>query len=153
MQGVGFSFRSYRQTLTDTCSSSASNIGSKFSRTDDPRHALMSRWREPALSMHNISIVTGSASKTLISSSVTSTISVRIVPDQSLDTIRKLIKSFLETKFQEFGSTNVLKVEIRHVADWWLGDLESKYLKCLAGCIEKEWVSVPFSTYASYQSY
>lgn len=31
------------------------------------------------------------------------------------------------------------QVDISHVSDWWLGDLQSPYLSTLAECIKNEW--------------
>lgn len=105
---------------------SASGFGSVFPCVSPPPFLLfllcacpgpdvvcdVDRWRQPALSMHTISVVTGSSSKTLISGSVSATISVRIVPDQEMDVIRASIQRYLEEKFAEFGSRNQLSVRL-----------------------------------------
>ncbi|BGP03427.1 hypothetical protein JCM10021v2_007160 [Rhodotorula toruloides] len=104
----------------------------------DPLKALINRWRQPALSVHNVE-VPGPAQKSLIPNSASAAISIRIVPDQSLDDIVAKLKSHLEKSFRSLRTQNKLSVEINHVADWWLGDLDSPFVSAMADCISSQW--------------
>lgn len=52
----------------------------------------------------------GPAQKTLIPNSATASVSIRIVPDQSLDEIVKMLKAHLERSFATLKTTNKLSV-------------------------------------------
>ncbi|BGP11341.1 hypothetical protein JCM10049v2_007246 [Rhodotorula toruloides] len=108
------------------------------SAVSDPLKALINRWRQPALSVHNVE-VPGPAQKSLIPNSASAAISIRIVPDQSLDDIVAKLKSHLEKSFRSLRTQNKLSVEINHVADWWLGDLDSPFVSAMADCISSQW--------------
>lgn len=96
------------------------------------------RWRLPALSIHTIQ-APGLAEKTLIPSKAAASISIRVVPNQSIEFIANHLQDFLHANFARSKSTNSLSIEIEHVADWWLGNLKSPYFLALAKSIEEEW--------------
>ena len=116
------------------------------------------RWRQPALSVHKIN-VPGPAEKTLIPNSATASVSIRIVPDQSLLDIVEKLKGHLHRAFAVLRTRNKLtvrfqpslhndvsthwwlslQVDISHVSDWWLGDIKSPYFSALSDCIATEW--------------
>ncbi|GAA5844298.1 hypothetical protein JCM9279_001759 [Rhodotorula babjevae] len=112
--------------------------GTVPSSTLDPMQSLINRWRQPALSVHKVE-VPGPAQKTLIPNSATASVSIRIVPDQSLDDIVKMLKAHLEKSFGALETTNTLSIDINHVADWWLGDLSSPYVAAMSSCISSQW--------------
>jgi di- and tripeptidase len=86
-------------------------------------------------------------------------VSVRIVPDQDLQTIAKSLCAHLKTTFKSFGSPNKLearitlvilvhplslialpiKVSIEHTADWWLGSLDDPWFRSLEAAVRDEW--------------
>ncbi|KAF9454810.1 glutathione degradosome [Macrolepiota fuliginosa MF-IS2] len=99
---------------------------------------LRSRWREPSLTMHNIEI-SGPKNPTVIPSTVKAQISLRIVPDQDLDTIVHSLVDYLKTTFDEFGTPNKLQIDVEHTADWWLGELDDPYFKALENAVKEEW--------------
>ncbi|CEQ42056.1 SPOSA6832_03827, partial [Sporobolomyces salmonicolor] len=130
-------------------------------------NALPSRWRQPALSVHKVG-VPGPADKTLIPNTATASVSIRIVPDQSLLDIVEKLKAHLNRSFASLRTHNKLsvrrhfrhflssrslsqtmlmrrrevmvkQVDISHVSDWWLGDVHSPYFSALATCIESTW--------------
>jgi len=106
--------------------------------TNKPAQTLSSRWREPSLSIHSIE-TRGFGNPTIIPSKVSAKVSIRIVPNQSLTTITNALVEHLNSKFDELESPNVLNVKIDRKADWWLGDLESRYFKALENAVEEEW--------------
>lgn len=81
-----------------------------------PMRALLPfRWRQPTLSIHKVD-VTGPAHSTVIPSSAQAAVSIRIVPDQSLEEISKSFVNFLEGAFAQLKSSNTL--EVRGVQKW-----------------------------------
>ncbi|WAQ89029.1 hypothetical protein PtA15_10A452 [Puccinia triticina] len=110
----------------------------KHSPITNIRENLIAKWRQPSLSIHKID-VTGPAHATVIPASAQSAVSIRIVPDQSLDEISRSLVSFLEAAFQHLRSSNTLEVKITQTADWWLGHPEDVHSMALAGCVEEEW--------------
>ncbi|KIJ60273.1 hypothetical protein HYDPIDRAFT_117355 [Hydnomerulius pinastri MD-312] len=103
-----------------------------------PGSLLSSRWREPSLTVHNIS-VSGPGNSTVIPGKVTTKVSLRIVPDQDLDTISQALVSHLKSSFGVLQSPNKLSVSIDHTADWWLGDLDDPWFKALESAVQEEW--------------
>ena len=99
---------------------------------------LMSRWRLPSLTIHKI-VTGGSSHGSVIPNKALALISIRIVPDQSLDQVVSLLKTTLHEKFAEFKSDNMLNVVIERQADWWLGDPENRGFKALERAIGEEW--------------
>ncbi|GAA6048648.1 hypothetical protein JCM3770_001999 [Rhodotorula araucariae] len=106
--------------------------------TLDPMQSLINRWRQPALSVHKVE-VPGPAQKTLIPNSATASVSIRIVPDQSLEDIVEMLKNYLQRSFETLKTTNKLTIDINHVADWWLGDVASPYVAAMSSCISEQW--------------
>jgi di- and tripeptidase len=106
--------------------------------TNQPASALSARWREPALTIHNIE-VSGPKNATVIPGTVAAQISIRIVPDQDLSTISKALVDHLNTSFQELNTSNVMDLKVAHTADWWLGSLEDPWFRTLEEAIEAEW--------------
>ncbi|EIN12463.1 Zn-dependent exopeptidase [Punctularia strigosozonata HHB-11173 SS5] len=103
-----------------------------------PTSWLSSRWREPSLTVHNVE-VSGPRNSTVIPSTVKAQVSVRIVPDQDLETIARSLCEHLETSFKELDSPNQLDVNITHKADWWLGNLDDRWFKALERSVRDEW--------------
>ncbi|BGP54969.1 hypothetical protein JCM8202v2_002557 [Rhodotorula sphaerocarpa] len=104
----------------------------------DPLQSLITRWRQPALSVHRVEVV-GPAQKSLIPSAASAAVSIRIVPDQSLEDIIDKFKKHLEEAFATLRTENKLEIDITQTADWWLGDLESPYVSAMAKCISAQW--------------
>ncbi|CAO1633699.1 unnamed protein product [Parajaminaea phylloscopi] len=105
--------------------------------------SLMARWRYPSLSVHSIS-VSGSGNSTIIPAVVSSKISIRLVPNQSLHQIRDALDSFLRAKFiKELNSGNELEVSVGHEASWWVGDDASEYTNALRRSIRDAWAGGP----------
>lgn len=108
------------------------------SSSSDLKDSLIKRWRQPALSVHDVQ-VSGSSHKSLIPSWAKSAVSIRTVPDQPLEEIVDKLKKHIEQAFHHLETKNQLSVEIDHVADWWLGDVDSAYFSTLSDCIEAAW--------------
>jgi di- and tripeptidase len=98
----------------------------------------MARWRLPSLTIHKI-VTTGSSYGSVIPHKVRAVLSMRIVPDQSIEQIVWVFKKALNEKFAEFKSDNKLTAVVEHQADWWLGDPENKGFKTLEKAVAEEW--------------
>ncbi|KAJ3868519.1 hypothetical protein EV359DRAFT_77599 [Lentinula novae-zelandiae] len=110
--------------------------------TQKPASYMASRWREPALTIHNIE-VSGPNNPTVIPGTVNSQISLRIVPDQKLDTIASSLCQFLRSSFHDLQSPNEITVDINNPADWWIGELDDPWFKALESAIHEEWGMEP----------
>ncbi|PWY99837.1 Zn-dependent exopeptidase, partial [Testicularia cyperi] len=111
--------------------------------------SLMAKWRFPSLSVHNIR-VSGPGNSTVIPSSVSANVSLRIVPDQDLDSIEQSLRRYVETTFEQLSSRshaprNRVEVMVDHRADWWLGSTSSRYFEILREAVSKEWNAHPIS--------
>ncbi|KAK7021218.1 beta-Ala-His dipeptidase [Favolaschia claudopus] len=110
--------------------------------TGRPASSLSSRWREPSLTVHSIEI-SGPKNPTIIPGTIQSQVSLRIVPDQDLNTITQSLCTHLEASFQNLKSPNKLKVSVQNTADWWLGQLDDFWFKALEGAVQAEWGIAP----------
>ncbi|KAI0061595.1 Zn-dependent exopeptidase [Artomyces pyxidatus] len=104
--------------------------------------SLAARWREPSLTIHNI-LGSGPRNPTVIPATVTAQVSLRIVPDQSLDEVSAALLQYIKDSFAQLASPNELRVSVDHTADWWLGNLEHPWFKALARAIRDEWQKDP----------
>lgn len=103
-----------------------------------PASLLSAKWREPSLTIHDVttSVATNS---TVIPATVTASVSIRIVPDQDLETIAKSLREYLQTTFANMRSPNTLEITTNHMADWWLGNLDDLWFTALEDAVRDEW--------------
>ncbi|KZS96118.1 glutathione degradosome [Sistotremastrum niveocremeum HHB9708] len=106
--------------------------------TQRPAASLASKWREPALSVHNIS-VSGPGNATVIPSSVKAQVSLRLVPDQNIEVVSQHLVDYMHQSFSKLNSCHTLDVSIERTADWWLGNLKSCWFKALEQAVLDEW--------------
>lgn len=106
--------------------------------TGSPGSVLSSRWREPSLTVHNLA-VSGPGNSTVIPGTVTAQVSLRIVPDQDLESVSRSLVSHLRASFNSFQSPNTLSVTIERTADWWLGELNDPLFIALESAVHEEW--------------
>ncbi|KAK7689745.1 hypothetical protein QCA50_006384 [Cerrena zonata] len=106
--------------------------------TQTPASSLSAKWREPSLTVHDIQ-VSGPKNSTVIPSSAHARLSLRIVPDQSLEKIASSLKDYLKTKFDGMQSSNTLEITVAHTADWWLGNLDDPWFNAMENAIREEW--------------
>ncbi|KAI0350342.1 Zn-dependent exopeptidase [Trametes cingulata] len=106
--------------------------------TQTPASLLAARWREPSLTVHNVE-VSGPRNSTVIPSKVKAHISVRIVPDQDLESIASSVQEHLKTEFRRMQSPNRLNVTIDQTADWWIGNLDDPWFYALENAVKDEW--------------
>ncbi|CAK8695394.1 unnamed protein product [Clavelina lepadiformis] len=90
---------------------------------DKKEEILMHRWRFPSLSLHGIEgAFDGAGAKTVIPRKVIGKFSIRLVPDQEPEEIKKHVFAHVEKVFAERGSPNKLKIEMGHGGKPWVSD-------------------------------
>lgn len=99
---------------------------------------LIKKWREPALSLHRIEM-SGPDNGTVIPKSAKAKISMRLVPGQDLEMIKKSTINHIQSQFGLLNSPNHLQINIVHESEPWLGDVNNKAYKVLFDSISKEW--------------
>ncbi|EPQ29230.1 uncharacterized protein PFL1_02985 [Pseudozyma flocculosa PF-1] len=102
--------------------------------------SLMAKWRHPSLSVHHLR-VSGPGNSTVIPSKVSATVSLRIVPDQSLSAIESALQRHIDNVFAGLragGSANAVHVVVEHRADWWSGS-SSPYFTHLERAVRDVW--------------
>lgn len=106
--------------------------------TGQSASSFLARWSEPSLSVHSVE-VSGPGNPTVIPSKVGAKVSLRIVPNQDLETITNSLREHLLSSFSELQSPNKISVKIDNSTDWWLGDIKGAWFKALEGAIQEEW--------------
>lgn len=110
---------------------------------DPDLQTLLAKWRNPSLTVHRVD-VSGPKNNTVISKRAQASISVRVVPNQDLTKIKKLLISYLQEKFNALQTDNKLSVNIFHEAEPWLGDPNNLVFKVLYEKIKLNWgLTVP----------
>lgn len=150
--------------------------GSKSDSSSPSVDSLMARWRYPSLSLHGITSSSASTIKPSSSNSIsksssssssaghsgaiiparaTAHLSLRLVPNQSLATVRSQLEQHLHERFDaaqvELTSSgialpappgrNTLTVDVGHEAGWWVADSSSAYTSALRESIRQAWSS------------
>ncbi|CAI5757816.1 unnamed protein product [Candida verbasci] len=105
-------------------------------------NSLQLKWRNPSLTIHKIQ-VSGPNNNTVIPQLVQSTISIRIVPNQDLNTIKENLINKLRKEFDELNSENHLSINIFYEADAWIGDPNNKVYQLLYKNLKKHWAMEP----------
>lgn len=78
----------------------------------DKKQLLMHRWRYPSLSIHGIEgAFYEPGQKTVIPRKVIGKFSIRIVPNQTIAEVERLVLAHLNAKWAERGSPNSFKVK------------------------------------------
>lgn len=124
------------------------NIAQYIQNTGDNRayleimQELMKKWRYPSFTIHNIT-TSGSGLDTLIPKAAKATVSIRIVPNQTLADVCKQFQEFVLNVYSTLETTNKIQVNIGNKADWWLGNIHNVYYKAASASIEREWGTSP----------
>lgn len=121
------------------------------SKEGETVESLMAKWRNPSLSVHNIR-VSGPGNSTVIPSTVSAQVSLRIVPDQDLPSIEASLLEHVQSTFNSLYPTtspsmvkNKVSVTVDHRADWWMGSDSSQYFLLLREAVKEEWNAEPIS--------
>lgn len=101
----------YKKIEFDVDSYRADVGTSKLRHNEDKIQLLMHRWRYPSLSIHGIEgAFSEPGQKTVIPRKVIGKFSIRIVPNQSPQKVTENVTTYLQKKWKERGSPNVMKV-------------------------------------------
>ncbi|KAJ1722962.1 hypothetical protein LPJ53_002677 [Coemansia erecta] len=107
---------------------------------------LMRRWRFPTLTVHHVDVSTGAApsNATLVPAAAQASLSVRVVPDQSLADIAAGLRAHIEHVFAECCAGGVdealrLELDVQPVAQWWLADPAAPVYRLAAQAIREAW--------------
>ncbi|KAF9192737.1 hypothetical protein BGZ49_003381, partial [Haplosporangium sp. Z 27] len=109
---------------------------------EELKKKLMARWRNPSLTIHQVD-VSGPKNRTVIPRSAKASVSMRIVPDQKVADITKSFEEHVRKVFNQLDTENEIEIDIKVVADWWLGDIEDRFFKAAESAIEQEWGQKP----------
>ena len=89
----------------------------------DKVNTLMSRWRNPSLSLHGIQgAFSDPGAKTVIPRKVTGKFSIRIVPNQTPESVEKIVVDYCNKKWKERGSKNKMTASLFHGGRCWMSD-------------------------------
>ncbi|ODV91090.1 hypothetical protein CANCADRAFT_2807 [Tortispora caseinolytica NRRL Y-17796] len=106
---------------------------------------LQARWRQPSFSIYRL--VTGNANTGgIIPRQVQAFVSFRLVPDQDLDSIKRILKEFLDNKFRAITksiSQCALKVEFTREASPWMGNFSDPIYSDIKGILRDIWHEEP----------
>ena len=100
--------------------------------------SFKARWREPSLTIHRIKN-SGPANLTIISRAATAEISIRLVPNQTTEAIKKSLRIALEDAFEGLHSENELTITFEQHAEPWLGDPNNEVFRTLEEAIMEVW--------------
>lgn len=112
------------------------DLGSPQNLTD----SLMARWRDPSLTVHGFK-TSGSEKSTIIPHQAQAGISMRLVPNQDVESVGTALVEYLKREFATLKSTNELTIRINHTAEPWLGDTNNAIFKSLERAVTDVWSS------------
>jgi len=103
---------------------------------------LSARWDRPTLSIHNVH-VSGPGTNTVIPSSASAKVSMRLVPDQSVEFITHQFRAHVVSKYRQLNTRNHLEIDITDTAGWWLGEKDGLFFEAAKQAIRKVWEVEP----------
>ncbi|VDK56378.1 unnamed protein product [Anisakis simplex] len=114
------------------------SVGAKKLMKSSKVELLMSRWRNPSLSLHGVEgAFSGVGAKTVIPSKVIGKFSIRTVPNMDIHKLDKLVYDYTDKKWKERGSPNQFKCYIYHSGPYWLTDPKHPNFQCGARAIKR----------------
>lgn len=121
-QNISFDVNEYRK-----------DIGcQKLAHKEDKTQLLMHRWRYPSLSIHGIEgAFYEPGQKTVIPRHVIGKFSLRIVPNQTIESVERQVLAHLNKKWAERGSSNTFKAYLAHGGLPWAEGMNNKSLLLL----------------------
>jgi di- and tripeptidase len=100
--------------------------------------SLLARWADATLTIHNFK-TSGPQNSTIIPRQAQASLSLRLVPNQSVEQISSDLITYLHAAFLKLGSKNHITVSIGNQAEPWLGDFTNKLFKSLERAIMDVW--------------
>ncbi|KAI5778432.1 hypothetical protein EDC01DRAFT_731807 [Geopyxis carbonaria] len=121
--------------ITQTISTSTSPHPLSSLTPDEIKAHLMSKWRFPSFTVHRVD-VSGPTNATIIPRSASASISLRIVPNQDLATIKAALISYIHA---QYSGSNTLEITITHEAEPWLGDPTNAAFRTAEAAVMHAW--------------
>lgn len=112
------------------------SISSEVTHAD--LETLLAKWRNPSLTVHRID-VSGPKNNTVIPQTAQASVSIRVVPNQTLLKIKESLVSYLTEKFNELNTDNLISIDIFHEAEPWLGDPNNFMFRLLYEKVKENW--------------
>lgn len=103
---------------------------------------LITNWTKPSLSITTMTM-SGPGNVTVIPKSATVGISIRLVPEQGVEKVKKALTSYIEKCFTELRSKNHLEITVVNTAEAWLGDPTNHAYKILKEEMTATWETEP----------
>jgi di- and tripeptidase len=103
---------------------------------EEIKQHLMAKWRYPSLTIHRVDVSGPPSNATIIPREASASISLRIVPDQCVASIRASLLSYLRSCY---SGTNKLSVMVTHEAEPWLGDCGGEVFRVLERAVTDVW--------------
>jgi len=100
--------------------------------------SLLARWADATLTIHNFK-TSGPQNATIIPRQAQASLSLRLVPNQSVEQIAKDLTTYLKAAFAKLGSKNHITITIGNQAEPWLGDHTNKLFQTLERAIMEVW--------------
>eukprot|EP00834_Sanchytrium_tribonematis_P005533 NODE_342_length_9153_cov_0.637376.p2 type:complete len:475 gc:universal NODE_342_length_9153_cov_0.637376:4607-6031(+) len=120
------------------------SIGNDVTLTRDKTNLLMSKWRNPSLSLHGIQgAFHGVGAKTVIPAKVLGKFSIRSVPHQEPKQIDQLVTNYLQTEFQKLNSKNKMQLKCHHGGKSWLANIDNPNFQAGKRAVEKVFQITP----------
>lgn len=111
---IEFDAEAYRRKLGVRALSSAS-----------ARDVLMARWRQPCISITNVTTSNTTHSASVIPMLARATVSIRTVPEQEPERVRDAVQRHMRAEFRKRDSPNALTMRCTKSGDWWHGDVHA----------------------------
>ena len=102
------------------------------------KKTLMSRWRNPSLSIHGIQgAFDGDGAKTVIPRRVVGKFSIRLVPNQTPEGVERQVLAYIDKLFQARKSPNRMKAHMFHGGRPWMADPKSSNFQAGAAAMRR----------------
>ena len=103
---------------------------------------LITNWTKPSLSITTMKM-SGPGNITVIPKSASIGLSIRLVPEQSVDDVKKDLINYLKESFAKLPTKNQLEITILNEAEPWLGDPTNHAYQILKQEIASTWGMEP----------
>lgn len=114
--------------------------GSSTALYQKKQDILKHRWRYPSLSIHGIEgAFYGGGAKTVIPSKVIGKFSIRTVPNIESKKLDELVLDYVNKKFAELNSPNVINAELIHDGAYWVSNPFNDAFTAAAKATEDVW--------------
>lgn len=113
-----------------------------FKENDYSVDYLVKNWTTPSLSITSLN-VSGPGNITVIPHSASAGVSIRLVPGQNVESVKKNLEAYLKKHFDTLRSSNELNITVVNEAEPWLGDPSNHAYQVLKEEVTKAWEMEP----------